>query len=111
MTDDKMQCPWCYRKQFIQILKIGEKMTAETQKSHVQNRVTCCVTVREAFKQCHAMNFAKTSSIKLDSETCFKSHPSEFQANGRSRHWAFSFLFFFFFFFSLMQGRRARHAR
>ena len=53
-------------------------MTAETQKSHVQNRVTCCVTVREAFKQCHAMNFAKTSSIKLDSETCFKSHPSEF---------------------------------
>ena len=57
-------------------------MTAETQKSHVQNRVTCCVTVREAFKQCHAMNFAKTSSIKLDSETCFKSHPSEFQATG-----------------------------
>ena len=34
-------------------------MTAETQKSHVQNRVTCCVTVREAFKQCHAMNFEK----------------------------------------------------
>lgn len=79
-------------------------MTAETQKSHVQNRVTCCVTVREAFKQCHAMNFEK----HLPSNWTLKHALNHILQSSRPR--AFEALGFFFPLLLLLLFFNAREA-